>query len=109
MDDVSSTLNVHSRMIHRQELDLLEVPEAPEEDLKPVPDQLRPDVGRHREDWPSLHHLLLDVGQLRKPVHAIHHLEHLKGSEQLPCLLFPTINSIPLKTRSRIILLNIFS
>ena len=96
-------------MIHREELDLLEVPEAPEEDLKPVPDQFGPDVWRDGEDGPTLGHgqnLLLDVGELGQPVHAIDHLEHLKGGEQLPRLLIPSGNSVPLQTRGRVKLLN---
>ena len=69
-------------------------------------------MGRHGEDGSALghsDHLLLDVGQLRKSVHAIHDLEHLEGGEQLPCLLLPPVNSVPLQTRGRVKLLMIES
>ena len=35
LEDVAAALDVHPRVVHRQELDLLEVAQPPEQDLEP--------------------------------------------------------------------------
>ena len=52
--NVAPALDVNSRMIDWQELDLLQIPESPEQNLKSVLDKLRSDVLRDRHDRTQL-------------------------------------------------------
>ena len=54
LDDVTTTLDINSRMVDWQKLYLLQVPEAPEQNFQSVLYQFWPDGGRDGQNWPEV-------------------------------------------------------
>ena len=86
LDHMAATLDVNSRMVDWQELDLLQVSEAPEQNLQPVLHQLGPDGGRDGKNGPEVRDFVLHVGQVRDLLELGPELEHLEGGQEFTLL-----------------------
>ena len=96
--DVTPALHVHPWLVHREELDPLEVPQSPEEDLEPVLHQGRSDLGRDGHDGAGAGRgLVLDRRQRRKRTAGVAQLEHLEGGEQFARLLVAAVDLEPVQ------------
>ena len=81
---MTAALDVYPRVTDGQELHSLEVSQPPEEDLEPVPDQARADLGRHG-DQGGQGAGLARGRQPRQAVPLPAQLEQLERGQQFPC------------------------
>ena len=98
LDDVTPALHVHPRLVHGEELDSLQVSEAPEENLEPVLDQGGSDLRRYRHDGTAGRvGVPLHPGQGRQGPAGVSQLEHLEGGQELPGVLVTAVDLEPVQ------------